>query len=86
MQQHRGDLWKIAFSNFHFTDTCITIGEIRTVSIIERNDDGWNIDSIVTLVKDADGGIQTLTQDLDAFRWTTGDADQPRRRFGFTFT
>ena len=35
---------------------CITIGEISGASIVENGNDGWNIDSIVTLVKDDDGG------------------------------
>ena len=69
MLSHKGDLWKINFSNFHFSDPCITLGEIQSVSIIESNNDGWNIDSIVTLVKDSGDGIQVLTQDLDVNRW-----------------
>ncbi|MCG8623624.1 MAG: hypothetical protein MJE68_16730 [Proteobacteria bacterium] len=58
MQKNKGDLWKINFSDFSFTDGCITIGEISGASIVENNgNDGWNIDSIVTLVKDDDGGV-----------------------------
>ena len=68
MQKNKGDLWKIDFSDFHFTDGCITIDEISGVSIVENGSDGWNIDSIVILVKDDRGGVEALMQDLDVFR------------------
>ena len=73
MQKNKGDLWKIDFSDFGFTDGCITIGEISGVSIVENGNDGWNIDSIVTLVKDDECGVEVLTLDLDVFRWVDGD-------------
>ena len=85
MLEHKGDLWKINFSDFHFTDQCIRIEEIRRVSILEAANDGWNIDSIVTLVKDSQGGIQVLTQDLDVNRWIDGDRHHSHRRFELTF-
>ena len=84
MQKNKGDLWKIDFSDFGFTDGCITIGEISGVSIVENGNDGWNIDSIVTLVKDDDGGVEVLTQDLDVFRWIDGDDLPQYRRFDLT--
>ena len=85
MLSHKGDLWKINFSDFHFADSCIRIPEIRRVSIIERNNDGWNIDSIVTLVKDTSGGIEVLTQNLDVYRWIDGNTHHSHRRFELTF-
>lgn len=84
MLANKGDLWKIHFPEFHFTDTCIRISEIRQVSIIESSNDGWNIDSIVTLVRDSSNGVQVLTQNLDAYRWIDGDSHHTRRRFGLT--
>ena len=69
MLSHKGDLWKISFTDFHFTDGCITIQEISGVAIKEGGNDGWQIDSIATFVKDVYGGSQLLTQNLDAFRW-----------------
>ena len=84
MQKNKGDLWKINFSDFGFTDGCITIDEISGASIVENGNDGWNIDSIVTLVKDDDGGVEVLTQDLDVFRWIDGDDLPQYRRFDLT--
>jgi hypothetical protein len=84
MQENKGDLWKIDFSDFQFTDGCITIGEISGASIVENGNDGWNIDSIATLVKDNRGGVELLTQDLDVFRWIDGDDLPQYRRFDLT--
>ena len=84
MQKNKGDLWKINFSDFDFTDGCITIGKISGASIIKNGDDGWNIDSVVTLVKDDRGGVEVLTQDLDKFRWVDGDGLPKYRRFDLT--
>lgn len=84
MLPHKGDLWKMNVSDFHFTDQCITLGEIHKVSIIESSFDGWNIDSIVTLVKDSSSGIQVLTQDLDVNRWIDGNGHHSHRRFELT--
>ena len=84
MQKNKGDLWKIDFSDFHFTVGCITIDEINGVSIVENGNDGWNIDSIVTMVKDDDGGVEALTQDLDVFCWIDGDDLPQYRRFDLT--
>jgi hypothetical protein len=54
------------------------------VSIVENGNDGWNIDSITTLLKDNRGGVELLTQDLDVFRWIDGDDLQQYRRFDIT--
>lgn len=54
------------------------------MSIIAGNNDSWNIDSIVTLVKDSGNGIQVLTQNLDVNRWIDGDGHHTHRRFELT--
>ena len=84
MHKNKGDLWKINFSDFGFTSDCITIGDISGASIVAKGNDGWNIESIVTLVKGTDGGVKLLTQDLDVFRWIDGDGPQKERRFDLT--
>jgi hypothetical protein len=84
MQKNKGDLWKIDFSDFHFTQGCIKIGDISGVSIVENGNDGWNIDSIATLVRDNSGGVEVLTQDLEVFRWIDGDDLPQYKRFNLT--
>ena len=54
------------------------------MSIIESSNDGWNIDSIVTLVKDSGNGIQVLTQNLDVNHWIDGDGHHTHRHFELT--
>ena len=86
MLSNKGDLWKINFSSFGFVDSCITIGEIEKVYITENNDDGWHIQSIMTLVQDSESGIHVLTQDLGVNRWIDGDhPDITRRHLLLTF-
>ena len=82
--KHKGDLWKYNIASFHFPFSCLTISKIQRVSIIEYSFDGWNIDSIVTLVG-AGGRFQVLTQDLDVNRWVDGDGGPTSRRFELTF-
>ena len=55
------------------------------MSVIESSNDSWNIDSIVTLVRDSGNGIQALIQNLDVNRWIDGDGHHTHRRFELTF-
>ena len=81
---HKGDLWKLDISKFLFTDSCIRFPEIKRVSIIERSDDGWHIDSIATFVLDGNNNAQILTQDLDVNKWIDGNSGASRRRLELT--
>ena len=69
----------ITVSTFHSV-----VSTLVKVYIIEGSNDGWNIDSIVTLVG-AGGHFQVLTQDLDVNRWIKGDGHHTHRRFELTF-
>ena len=55
LQSNKGDLWHFGLSG------CITLSTISQVSIIADGTDGWNIGSVVTLVRDSVGRIQVLT-------------------------
>ena len=39
------------------------------MAVVANGNDGWNIGSIVTLIRDTAKGIQLLTQDFDVDRW-----------------
>ena len=80
--ENKGDLWRFQISSFNFADSCITIGEIEGVAIIERSSDGWNIESIVTVVRDSLGGVGVLTHDFHVNRWV--DDQDSRRHFPLT--
>ena len=84
MLENKGDLWNIKFSSFGFSDSCIKIGEIKSVAITASSTDGWNIESIATFIEDDAGGIQVLTQDFNVYRWIDKDGDPSHKRFDLT--
>jgi hypothetical protein len=55
------------------------------VSIVENGNDGWNIETIVTLVSDSSNRLQVLTRDFNVFRWIDGNGAASHRRFDLTF-
>ena len=72
MEENKGDLWHIDFNSFGFPG-CVLPTEITKLSVVATNDDGWNIDSIMTIgFMDTDEGI-FLTADYDVYRWIDGD-------------
>ena len=83
-QSHKGDLWSMQFSSFHFSDNCIRIPEIQRVSLVESGNDGWNIQTIVTLVSGSNR-LQILTQDFSVNRWIDGDRGASYRHFDLSF-
>ena len=82
--KHKGDLWKYNIASFCFPFSCLTISDIKEVSIIERSNDGWNIASFVTLVE-AGGSFQVLTQNIGVNHWIDGNGHHTRRRFKLAF-
>ena len=85
MQNHKGDLWKIPFADFHFTDSCITKDEIVSIAIKERGNDRWTIDSIVTFLKAGDI-YQLSSVDIDVFRGVDGDGGVEKLKFNLSLT
>ncbi len=67
--RNKGDMWTYKFSDFGFPYSCIKIGDIKSIAIDAHSPDGWNIESITTLVKDTEGGYALLTSDLGVNRW-----------------
>ena len=79
-----GDFWKYTMRSFSFPFSCITIEDIFGIAITERNNDGWNIDSIATFFIDEQGGQHIGSFDLDSNRWVDGDQSASHRRFELT--
>ena len=77
---NKGDLW-----NFRLP-SCITLHAITAVSVVANGNDGWNIESIVTLVRDTDNRIQLLTNDFDVYRWIDSNDDVDHRKFKLTLS
>ena len=77
---NKGDLWELSLSG------CVRLTELQRVSIVENGNDGWNIESIVTLVSDPTNKIQVLTQNFHVNRLIDGDGDTSHRRFALTLS
>ena len=73
----KGDLWKLNL-NTHFgvpSGTCIRKSDITNVTIEEDGNDGWLIDSVITVVKKEQDDAEALTIDLDAEQWIDGNGN-----------
>ena len=77
----KGYLWEFKLPS------CITLHAITRVTVIANGEDGWNIESIITLVRDSDDKIQLLTQDLGVNRWIdTNDGESEHINFMLTLS
>ena len=74
---NKGDLWELSLLG------CIKIRDLQRVSIVENGNDGWNIESIVTLVSDS-SNIQLLTQDFDVNYWIDGNGATSHEQLDLT--
>ncbi len=79
--KNKGDLWKLSLKNdFHVTYSCVKKGDIDWIEIEEHSNDGWNIASIVTFLRD--GSLyEVATIDFNVNRWIDGDGPQSHKRF-----
>lgn len=84
--RNKGDLWEYPLSPYG----CITLSGIKRVSVIANSTDGWNIESIVTLVSESTlnhNQVQVLTQDFRIFHWIETDSiHQSERHFDLTLS
>ena len=62
-------------SDFGFT-TCVHKSDIKNVSIVPMSSDGWNVNTIVTLVCDSDHLCSLLTRDLDVDYWVDSNGSK----------
>ena len=75
-------MWKMSLSSFWTGFSgCITFNDVEGVAIIAANDDGWNIDSIVTFARDSANNFQLNTQNFEVYRWVDGDGAVSHKRF-----
>ena len=72
MSKDKGDLWAFKISNFKF-GTCISKkSDISGVTILNGGSDGWNIESIVTMLH-MGHEYDLLTVNMDVKRWIDGN-------------
>ena len=76
MLANKGDLWKLRIDSFEFEQSCIRKKDIAKVTIKERGSDGWNIESIITVLRRAQDEYTVVTADIGVNRWIDSD-DKP---------
>ena len=79
--QSRGDLWILSLADDFGLSGCIRKKDIQGIALLEDDNDGWNIDSIVTYVSSNKYNWQQSSVDLDVNRWIDGDSEECRKRF-----
>ena len=80
----KGDLWEFKITKFDFqTDNCITKSDISEVTIHNGGDDGWKIESVVTILH---GGLSfdVVTADMHVDRWIDGNNGVSRQSYDLT--
>ena len=82
-QSGKGDMWKFSLAEYG----CIIISSIQRVSVVQKGNGTWNIESIVTLVENSSNIIQLLTRDFNVYRWinSTSDGNSSQGQFDLTF-
>ena len=78
---NKGDLWPIPISSFGFSSTnCITYSCITQVLLREGGNDGWNIASIMSVLR-IQGAYKLLTADFNVNRWIDGNGQAYQKQF-----
>ena len=80
-KEDKGDLWKIEINDFGFDEGCIELDDVEAIAIHASNNDGWNIESIVTFFKSNPDSYQLASVDFEVNRWIDGNRDDSHERF-----
>ena len=86
MTKNKGDIWEfpLFLKDGSFEGSCVERANIKSVAVKQGGDDGWNIKSIVTIVRTDSGVFQLFTVDLDVNRWIDGNGASDRKEFLLT--
>ena len=80
MLQNKADLWTIPISDFRFQASCIWKDNVTDISIRNGGNDGWYINSLLTVLSDGDAYV-VLSADMNVNRWVDGDSTTAGRLF-----
>ena len=84
MQNNKGDLWVYPLTEFGFSTNCMQFTDIQGAAILAGGNDGWNIESIATIVGDGKNRYGLLTADFNVNRWIDGDESSSQKHFTLT--
>ena len=80
----KGDLWTFKIDSFKFKQLCIRKKNIAKVTISQGGKDGWNIESVTTVLRSAQDDFTVVTADMGVKRWIDGDDKPEHRSFDLT--
>ena len=84
MSPNKGDLWQFRIPSLHFrTDKCIRKADIKEIIIHNGGKDGWNIESIVTILRSGNS-YQMLTANMHVNRWVDSNQSIAERQYVLT--
>ena len=86
MTKNKGDIWEfpLFFKNGQFEGSCVERADIKSVAVKQGGNGGWNIKSILTIVRTDSAVLQLLTVDLEVYRWIDGNSGSDRKEFLLT--
>ena len=84
MFPNKGDLWTFKIDSFKFKQLCIRKKDIAKVTISQGGKDGWNIESVTTVLRRAQDEFTVVTADMGVKRWIDGDGKPEHRNFDLT--
>lgn len=77
----KGTLWMLGMRSFFGLTGCIKRSDITGIAIVEGNNDGWNIESILTYAIYTSRRYLLTSVDWDANKWIDGDSRPEDERF-----
>ncbi len=77
----KSDYWKLSIYFGFGLVSCLSWSDIQSISVLEGGNDGWLIDSFVTVLKGVYGGERILSIDVEAHRWIDGNQGEPEKRW-----
>ena len=80
---HKGDIWKLNLRTFFGFTTCVTMNDIQP-SILQGNNNGWNIESIVTFAVVNQTIWEMTSADFNVYQWIDGDSDATMKEFSLS--
>ena len=76
----RGNLWKLSLVDDFGFNACIKEKDVQGIAIVADNNDGWQIDSIVTYIAANEYNWKLSSVDLDAFKWVDQNFPDPSHK------
>ena len=81
----KGDLWRLSMADFGIKYWYPTRNSIQSFAIVKGSNDGWLIDSVITVLKDAYApghpNYEVATVDMEKHQWVDGDDATAHLRF-----